>query len=270
MTVVIRKIAGTDRDYVALRQKVRRRATYFVYFQDNLWGAIALHNFAEMLCLAGGNPPQLRLIEQELSLKHPEFLNCSLSHPALLQSITVTSGRPVPASLTRQTPYSATMRSRESLQSGNRAHSAGLSAHQSAPPRSRSMTASPALSLALPAPSPSPSYAHCAASATPPSTALGHAGTEPGTHPLLCQQRHRIACSRSNDADAESHYPSWGSKTSRRSASSSGSRDHLITPHGDRNTSSARAAHGDRRGPPRLITPHGDRKPRPACGGCCP
>ena len=132
MTVVIRKIAGTDRDYLALRQKVRRRATYFVYFQDNLWGAIALHNFAEMLCLAGGNPPQLRLIEQELSLKHPEFLNCFLSHPALLQSITVTSGRPVPASLTRQTPYSATMRSRESLQSGNRAHSAGLSAHQSA------------------------------------------------------------------------------------------------------------------------------------------
>ena len=106
MTVVIRKIAGTDRDYLALREKVRRRATYFVYFQDNLWGAIALHNFAEMLCLAGGNPPQLRLIEQELSHKHPEFLNCSLSHPALLQSITVTSGRPVPASLLgrRRTP----------------------------------------------------------------------------------------------------------------------------------------------------------------------
>ena len=46
MTVAIRKIAGTDRDYLAYARKFSGRATYFVYFQDNLWGAVALHNFA--------------------------------------------------------------------------------------------------------------------------------------------------------------------------------------------------------------------------------
>ena len=46
MTVAIRKIAGTDRDYLAYARKFSDRDTYFVYFQDNLWGAVALHNFA--------------------------------------------------------------------------------------------------------------------------------------------------------------------------------------------------------------------------------
>ena len=74
MTVAIRKIAGTDRDYLAYARKFGGRATYFVYFQDNLWGAVALHNFAEMLRLAWGHPPQLRLVEKELTLKHPAVL----------------------------------------------------------------------------------------------------------------------------------------------------------------------------------------------------
>ena len=74
MTVAIRKIAGTDRDYLAYARKFSGRATYFVYFQDNLWGAIALHNFAEMLRLTWGQRAQLRIVEQELSLKHPAVL----------------------------------------------------------------------------------------------------------------------------------------------------------------------------------------------------
>ena len=74
MTVAIRKIAGTDRDYLAYARKFSGRATYFVYFQDNLWGAVALHNFAEMLRLAWGHRPQLRIVEQELSLRHPAVL----------------------------------------------------------------------------------------------------------------------------------------------------------------------------------------------------
>ena len=48
MTVAIRRIAGTDRDYLAYARKFSGRATYFVYFRDNLWGAVALHNFAEI------------------------------------------------------------------------------------------------------------------------------------------------------------------------------------------------------------------------------
>ena len=48
MTVAIRKIAGSDRDYLAYARKFAGHATYFVYFQDNLGrvGAVALHNFA--------------------------------------------------------------------------------------------------------------------------------------------------------------------------------------------------------------------------------
>ena len=63
MTVAIRKIAGTDRDYLAYARKFSGRATYFVYFQDNLWGAVALHNFAEMLRLPWGQRPHLRIVE---------------------------------------------------------------------------------------------------------------------------------------------------------------------------------------------------------------
>ena len=74
MTVAIRKLAGTDADYLAYARKFGGRATYFVYFQDNLWGAVALHNFAEMLRLAFQHPPQLRIVEQELTLKHPAVL----------------------------------------------------------------------------------------------------------------------------------------------------------------------------------------------------
>ena len=74
MTVAIRKIAGTDRDYLAYARKFAGRATCFVYFQDNLWGAVALHNFADMLRLTWGHRPQLRFVEQDLSLKHPAVL----------------------------------------------------------------------------------------------------------------------------------------------------------------------------------------------------
>ena len=49
-------------------------SAYFVYFQDNLWGAVALHNFAEMLRLAWGQRPHLRIVDQELSLQHPAVL----------------------------------------------------------------------------------------------------------------------------------------------------------------------------------------------------
>ena len=74
MTVASRKIAGTDRDYLAYARKFSGRATYFVCFQDNLWGAVALHNFAEMLRLTWGQRPHLRIVEQDLSLKHPAVL----------------------------------------------------------------------------------------------------------------------------------------------------------------------------------------------------
>ena len=75
MTVAIRKIAGTDRDYLAYARKFSGRATYFVYFQDNLWGAVALHNFSPDAAPRLGpstSPSQRR--PGALSLRHPAVL----------------------------------------------------------------------------------------------------------------------------------------------------------------------------------------------------
>ena len=68
------KIAGSDRDCLAYARRCGGRATCFVYFQDNLWGAVALHNFASDVAPRRGHPPQLRIVEQDLTLNHPAIL----------------------------------------------------------------------------------------------------------------------------------------------------------------------------------------------------
>jgi len=49
MTVTIRKLDKTDHDYFAYAKSLCGKATYCVYFQDNIWGAVTLYNFIEML-----------------------------------------------------------------------------------------------------------------------------------------------------------------------------------------------------------------------------
>lgn len=49
MTVTIRKIENTEREYFAYTKSFCGKATYFLYFTDDLHGAIVLHNFVEML-----------------------------------------------------------------------------------------------------------------------------------------------------------------------------------------------------------------------------
>ena len=49
MTVTIRRIADSAREYFAYTKSVCQRATFFVYFTDDIWGAMTLHNFVEML-----------------------------------------------------------------------------------------------------------------------------------------------------------------------------------------------------------------------------
>ena len=58
----------------AYARKFSALATYFVYFHDNLWDSVAHHNFTEMRRLAWGQPPQLCIVDQELSVKHPEVI----------------------------------------------------------------------------------------------------------------------------------------------------------------------------------------------------
>jgi len=49
MTVTIRKLDKSEHEYFAYTKSICGKATYFLYFQDSIWGAITLHNFIEML-----------------------------------------------------------------------------------------------------------------------------------------------------------------------------------------------------------------------------
>ena len=49
MTVIIKKLENKEHEYFAYAKSLCGKATYFVYFQDNIWGAVALHNFIAML-----------------------------------------------------------------------------------------------------------------------------------------------------------------------------------------------------------------------------
>lgn len=49
MTVTIRKLDKSEHEYFAYTKSICGKATYFLYFDDSIWGAITLHNFIEML-----------------------------------------------------------------------------------------------------------------------------------------------------------------------------------------------------------------------------
>jgi hypothetical protein len=49
MNIIIRKLEHQKHEYLAYAKSLCGRGTYFVYFQDNIWGAVVLHNFIEML-----------------------------------------------------------------------------------------------------------------------------------------------------------------------------------------------------------------------------
>lgn len=49
MTVTIRRIENSEHEYFAYAKSICGKATYFVYFTDDIWGAVVLHNFVEML-----------------------------------------------------------------------------------------------------------------------------------------------------------------------------------------------------------------------------
>jgi hypothetical protein len=49
MTVTIRRVEQSDHEYFAYVKSICGKATYFLYFSDDIGGAIVLHNFLEML-----------------------------------------------------------------------------------------------------------------------------------------------------------------------------------------------------------------------------
>jgi len=49
MTVTVRRVESSQHEYFAYAKSICGKATYFLYFIDDIWGAVVLHNFVEML-----------------------------------------------------------------------------------------------------------------------------------------------------------------------------------------------------------------------------
>ena len=49
MMVTVRRIENSEHEYFAYAKSLCGKATYFLYFSDDIFGAIVLHNFVEML-----------------------------------------------------------------------------------------------------------------------------------------------------------------------------------------------------------------------------
>jgi hypothetical protein len=81
MNVIIRKLEHKDHEYLAYAKSLCGRGTYFVYFQDNIWGAMVLHNFIEML-RAVFQPPLVKvaLAEKTLNFQDPALLDLFTEH----------------------------------------------------------------------------------------------------------------------------------------------------------------------------------------------
>jgi len=75
MTVTIRKLDNKEHEYFAYVKSLCGKATYFVYFHDDIWGAITLHNFIEML-QTFFKPSKVNVIldEKNLTLKNDALL----------------------------------------------------------------------------------------------------------------------------------------------------------------------------------------------------
>ena len=49
MIVTVRRVENSQHEYFAYAKSICGKATYFLYFVDDIWGAVVLHNFVEML-----------------------------------------------------------------------------------------------------------------------------------------------------------------------------------------------------------------------------
>ncbi|KKM90305.1 hypothetical protein LCGC14_1240010 [marine sediment metagenome] len=75
MIIAIRRLENTEHEYFAYTKSICGKGTYFVYFQDNIFGALTLHNFVEMLrSFFKPNKLEVTIHEKELSIKSEYLL----------------------------------------------------------------------------------------------------------------------------------------------------------------------------------------------------
>jgi hypothetical protein len=75
MTVIVRRVEHSQHEYFAYAKSICGKATYFLYFTDDILGAVVLHNFVEMLRLFFEKERiQIRLQEATIQLKNEYLL----------------------------------------------------------------------------------------------------------------------------------------------------------------------------------------------------
>jgi len=75
MTVIIRKLDNKEHDYFAYAKSLCGHGTYFLYFQDDIWGAVVLHTFIEMLrSFFKPAKVEVTVAEKDLTLKNNALL----------------------------------------------------------------------------------------------------------------------------------------------------------------------------------------------------
>ena len=76
MTITIRRVEKSDHEYFAYAKSICGKATYFLYFTDDIWGAIVLHNFVEMIRrFFEKEHVKLRLEDTAIKLKNEYLLS---------------------------------------------------------------------------------------------------------------------------------------------------------------------------------------------------
>lgn len=74
MNVTVRRIEKSEHEYLAYAKSLCGKATYFLYFTDGLFGAVALCNFVQMLkSYFKAETVTFTVHESAVSLKHEEI-----------------------------------------------------------------------------------------------------------------------------------------------------------------------------------------------------
>jgi len=75
VTVIIRKLDNKEHEYFAYAKSLCGHGTYFLYFQDDIWGAVVLHTFIEMLrSFFKPAKVEVTVAEKDLTLKNDALL----------------------------------------------------------------------------------------------------------------------------------------------------------------------------------------------------
>jgi len=74
MNVTVRRIEKSEHEYLAYAKSLCGKATYFLYFTDGLFGAVALCDFVQMLkSYFKAETLTFTVHENAVSLKHEEI-----------------------------------------------------------------------------------------------------------------------------------------------------------------------------------------------------